>query len=258
MAYDIQLVEIVGVSFGFAQTNFTGFGNFDSMLYSMWVCLPPNAGITPSYTSSFFVMAVDATHIGLTLYSSSFAGFGTVMFTGNFTPPLYRTRSNILLSVQCSTQTVQIYINDAPASPVNGGWTAVNSFHVNPNNIFRINVGNPSFPPPYAALADIWCTSGTFVDLSIVANRRKFINADLTPVDLGTNGQNPLGSPPVIFQTVPSGGVPNDLLINRGTGSSPFLLDNVNTLDFQSPGVCGLPVKSRPQVSIVGKSRPPA
>ncbi|MEC7029211.1 MAG: LamG domain-containing protein, partial [Pseudomonadota bacterium] len=50
-----------------------------------------------------------------------------------------------------------------------------------------------------AALADIWLDYGTYVDLSKVDNRRKFISNSGMPMYLGADGSLPTGSPPDIF-----------------------------------------------------------
>ncbi|MFP4314260.1 MAG: LamG-like jellyroll fold domain-containing protein, partial [Alphaproteobacteria bacterium] len=48
-------------------------------------------------------------------------------------------------------------------------------------------------------VADVWIDFGTYIDLSIESNRRKFITADGGPVYLGTDGSLPTGSQPDIF-----------------------------------------------------------
>ncbi len=46
---------------------------------------------------------------------------------------------------------------------------------------------------------DFWFAPGQFIDFSITANRRLFIDALGSPVDLGSNGQTPTGTAPAIF-----------------------------------------------------------
>ena len=48
-------------------------------------------------------------------------------------------------------------------------------------------------------LADLWFDYGTYIDLSVAANRRMFLDANGFPVDLGSDGSRPTGSPPDIF-----------------------------------------------------------
>jgi hypothetical protein len=63
-------------------------------------------------------------------------------------------------------------------------------------------VGTDTFnPPKLEYLADFWFDAGrtSLFDLSIVANRRKFIDPLGKPVDLGATGSIPTGSPPAFF-----------------------------------------------------------
>lgn len=48
-------------------------------------------------------------------------------------------------------------------------------------------------------LYDFWMEFGTYIDFSVVANRRKFTTANGAPVDLGLDGSTPTGSAPILF-----------------------------------------------------------
>src|SRR5690606_13525306 len=63
-------------------------------------------------------------------------------------------------------------------------------------------------------LAELWFQPGLYLDLSDEENRRKFITADLRPVDLGPSGDAPTGSAPLVYL----GGAPESWHINLGTG----------------------------------------
>lgn len=63
-------------------------------------------------------------------------------------------------------------------------------------------------------IADFWLAPGVYIDLSVQANRRKFISALGKPVDLGTTGNLPTGSSPLVFL---SGATPG-WHTNDGTG----------------------------------------
>lgn len=63
-------------------------------------------------------------------------------------------------------------------------------------------------------IADFWYDAGTFLDLSVEANRRKFISANGMPKYLGADGSLPTGSPPDIFLS----GDTENWHTNRGTG----------------------------------------
>lgn len=50
-----------------------------------------------------------------------------------------------------------------------------------------------------AAIADLWFNDGTYIDLSVEANRRKFITARGRPAYLGSDGSGPTGSQPILY-----------------------------------------------------------
>lgn len=53
--------------------------------------------------------------------------------------------------------------------------------------------------PFTGSMADLWFAPGIYLDLSIEANRRKFIDSAGDPVDLGANGNVPTGASPLVF-----------------------------------------------------------
>ncbi len=76
------------------------------------------------------------------------------------------------------------------------------------------NIGGRNTSPTLDGdLADVWYDD-TFIDITQVANRRKFITAGGCPVNLGPNGENPTGSSPLIFLS----GLTADWHTNKGSG----------------------------------------
>lgn len=65
-----------------------------------------------------------------------------------------------------------------------------------------------------ADLADLYINHAAYLDLSVEANRRKFISATGKPVYLGASGQGPTGSSPLVFLSGPTASWET----NRGTG----------------------------------------
>lgn len=64
-----------------------------------------------------------------------------------------------------------------------------------------------------ADLADLWFDD-SYMNISLEANRRKFIDASGNPVNLGTTGANPTGSSPLVFMS----GATDSWHTNKGTG----------------------------------------
>ena len=247
--YDVTMVQldagaVGGWGSGVVAASAMGFpaGNFRTLLYSQWMCSANSAagpsGVSPSFTAGYSNFVVGPAHGTVTLGNAS-----GEFFAGSFAPFAAAVRTHMLLSVDAQTQTIQLYLNDAPVT-VTGTWTGAPG-----SNWFNVGTGSAAYGwngenaaitnPP--AVADIWCCAPvSFVDLTIVANRRRFINGDLTPVSLGSDGSGPLGFQPQIYCTATPFGAAADLLVNRGVGAS-FVMGAGNALSFQAPGVCALP-----------------
>lgn len=69
-----------------------------------------------------------------------------------------------------------------------------------------------------------------FIDFSVEANRRKFWNADGSPVDLGADGSTGLDTPPEIYLP----GAPGDYVMGTNFGSGPDLAFHDNWLSGQA------------------------
>lgn len=72
---------------------------------------------------------------------------------------------------------------------------------------------NTPYTAAIADIADLWFDQ-SYLDISEVSNRRKFISASGMPVFLGSNGQAPLGTVPLFYFS----GDKDTFLINKGTG----------------------------------------
>lgn len=78
------------------------------------------------------------------------------------------------------------------------------------------------------SMADLWFAPGVYLDLSIEANRRKFITAARNPVALGAAGATPTGSSPLIFLS----GAIASWHTNKGSGGGFTLTGAVTEGDF--------------------------
>lgn len=97
------------------------------------------------------------------------------------------------------------------------------------SNVFTFGIGDVVDiavflvgPPPGvvgATIAETWFSNTAgFVDLTSVANRRKFISVTGGAQNLGVNGELPFGTSPVVFLT--NTGVPSSFALNNGRGGS--------------------------------------
>ena len=67
-------------------------------------------------------------------------------------------------------------------------------------------------------IADFYFNNAEYIDLSIEANRRKFISSAGKPVYLGNNGELPTGTSPRLFLSLAQGAAVSTFATNKGTG----------------------------------------
>lgn len=77
-------------------------------------------------------------------------------------------------------------------------------------------------------MAEIWWHN-SYMDLSVVANRRKFITAAKKPVYLGASGELPLGTAPLVYLSGPAA----SFATNKGTGGG-FTVNTSTLADASS------------------------
>jgi len=259
MAYDVTLAQINtsigGLSNGSGFNGFPGnstppFQNFRYLLYSHWVCGAPAFGDYPSIGPAFVpFLGLGSTGIDLHGYDTTTGDPTTTtqFYTASFDHALLQgVRSHMLLSVDTLNKITQFYINDAAPMLTGPLWSSGGPYYFNLNYGFgnwNWDVTGVNTSGNYPGIGDVWCTSpASFVDLSVTANRRKFINADLSPVDLGNTGANPFGTSPAIYLSIRPGGVATDILINRGAGN-PTVTAAGDPPSFQAPGTCTLALR---------------
>ena len=100
---------------------------------------------------------------------------------------------HILVSWDATTGDILLYIDDVDVTGTVNYNTGTVSF--GPNFSVGSNAGTQLL---YGDLSEAYFTN-EYLDLSIEANRRKFITAVGTPVDLGADGSLPTGTQPLIY-----------------------------------------------------------
>jgi len=192
------------------------------MTFSLWGysdCSFPEflfGGANSALAGSSISFAITAPSFGHGVNISLRDSSGTQIFSGLFSGA-GETRSavyNILVSVSTTTQTIQVYVNDNIQTSSNAIWYNAHAVD-NPaaglwslrGDISDGNVGLASF---YAV--------ASFTDLSVTANRRAFINADLSSTDPST-----LPAAPINLY-LNKGDSPSAIANNHGTGGAWTML----------------------------------
>lgn len=123
-----------------------------------------------------------------------------------------------------------VYMDDTAVTLDN---TTINgTINFNTTNFTLLGQRNGNANLPHADIADFWFDYNTFIDLSVEANRRDFIDANGYPVDLGADGSTPTGSAPTVFLTSNAA----NMGVNSGSGNDFALVEGTFT---DVPGPAG-------------------
>lgn len=125
--------------------------------------------------------------------------------------------NSILISFDLTNATLadaaKVYVNDVAAT-LSGSWNATPIRWNDTNNFITVWKDYTSGNSIDGYVSAVWADFDRFVDFSVTANRRKFIDAAGRPVSLGADGSVPFGEPPdMYFDNAAS-----DYNVNRGSG----------------------------------------
>lgn len=117
---------------------------------------------------------------------------------------------NILASWNLATATTNLYISNTSDKSVDTATNDTIDYTRSDCSVFASPVGSQIFN---GAIAALWFDPTTAVDLTIASNRAKYISSGF-PVDLGSSGQTPTGSSPIVYLKSAAGTAGT----NSGTG----------------------------------------
>lgn len=137
---------------------------------------------------------------------------------------------NLLVSFDDTASSVVAYVNDTAVDLTGitdgaGNWSMAN---INEWGLLNRSEGGSASASAFEKVADLWVNNG-YIDFSIEANRRDFITEGGDSVDLGVNGETPLGSAPTIFYGSNYNAANWNSAINLGSG--PNFPDDIGSGD---------------------------
>jgi len=212
-------------------------GNLTSAVWSCWLhdpnweSAPPqmhnmaldvdDSALAPATWWSFGIGFDNANSFGVAVLRQPSGGASEIAWSVamNAPAPWPACTTHMLASIDFLTFTVQVYVNDVPVSVANVANPPAAWFTAGiPLTNTALDEHFPGTHTTTAYVSDLWFgQTPSFVDLTVTANRRKFVNADLTPANLGPTGALPFGTAPTVFQQLPEGSTTaSDWLINRG------------------------------------------
>lgn len=135
---------------------------------------------------------------------------------------------HVLVSWDVNAAAAHLYLSDA--SDLAGGAILTNDTLDYTTGAFAVGAETDGGRKLTGDLAEVWVKFNTYLDLSVEANRRKFITSTGKPAFLGATGQLPLGSAPDIYLRGPVSGWHTNL----GTGGG-FTVNGALTASSTSP-----------------------
>ena len=135
------------------------------------------------------------------------------------------------VNISASDKSIRYYSNDAdqgagnPTDTTNpfrfgGGAGESRQFMIASNALSQQAFGG--------AMAEIYYAPNQFIDFDVESNRRLFLNADGTPVDLGADGSTPTGIQPMLYLSLREGEGAEQFGANRGFGADLSIVGNVS------------------------------
>lgn len=221
--YDMRAAVFDGANDYMYRAGMSGASDSKTGLLSFWFRVDGGNGTTrrvffcyaPS-NQSFMVFLTDTNKMRVRAETASLA----LMLSCDTNSSITASGSwrHILASWDGATSALHMYlddISDKQASPtivdLEADYTLENWY-----------VGSTNGPAQWwnGCIAELYFAPGKYLDLSVTANRRKFISSTGKPVYLGALGQVPTGTQPLVYQRIASNGSAADFATNLGSGGN--------------------------------------
>ena len=201
------------------------------------------AGTSPSSFStpySFFMRTGDAADSFMVLWQQS--GVQSYSIIQTKTTWIVNQWNCMLFSFNTSAtdKSIRWYHNDADQGATNPTSLTTNfNFGGGSGTGRQMSVASGFAQSPFCgAIAEVYYAPNQFIDFDIESNRRLFLNADGTPVDLGADGSTPTGSKPITYLSLREGEGAEQFGVNRGIGADLSVVGNVSI--FADPVSCSI------------------
>lgn len=124
---------------------------------------------------------------------------GTVILNADSTDTITVAggRTHVLIAWDLATGTCQMYLDDAEQDD-SGFLVSAGDIHWARTADSTILIEESGLDQYSGDIGDFYLNISETLDLSVEANRRKFIDASGNPVDLGTNATSPTGNQPEV------------------------------------------------------------
>lgn len=223
----VDAADFDGTNDYLTRSSFTGQANTKTGIVSVWF----RVDALPPATVFELLAAFKTASLDLEIWARNPINVCGVFF-GDGTGTLLQMSSSVavttgtwyhmLASWDLASSTTHFYLNDVDRKNVTAGPT---NRTVPLGSTDQWSVG--TYPPvdgggdlQDGGIAELYFAPGQYLDLSVEANRRKFISSGGKPVNLGATGSVPTGTAPLIYLHLDDGETANNFAINRaGNGN---------------------------------------
>lgn len=220
----------------------TGASDSKSGILSTWVRLDAGTGTQRLIGSSVSAgTAADRWRSSRVTISGPFvvignnsAGATILQLTSTTSYAASATWRHLLASWDLAAAAAHLYVNDV--SDLAGGATLTNDTLDYTVGDWGIGGDSNAGSKLDGCLTELYFAPGQFLDFSVVANRRKFIDAYGRPVYLGATGQAPTGTAPLVYQRLFKSQPVAGFATNSGPGGD-FTITGTLTFGSTSPSL---------------------
>lgn len=205
-----------------------GVGDTQQISLSCWfVPIDTSGTLISMYDGATFFMDVGFDTSDRITYTFRNSG-GTTILAGTSTTDgsfLSSTWNHVLLSVNMQAATgadaIRIFQNNVDVTQAPTTFVASGSIGSGTSGA-TLYLGDDGVNSTDFWWSQWWMDFDTFLDFSVAATRALFVATAVQPVSLGSSGDTPTGTAPVVYQDFPTflGNSPIEypFLVNRGTG----------------------------------------
>lgn len=222
--------------------NLTGIADSSTGILSAWVNLnaAPAGGLNV-FTNDLFTasLGIDLNNddkVYIDIAESTFTDYLGLISTGTVTSTdgWVHILASWNVNFTSGSRVAHLYINDADNLAINTDTGGAFSASLAASSNWFVGTDPSTTTLSDFDAAELYYAPGQFLDFSVVANRRKFIDATGKPVDLGSDGSTPTGSVPAVYLHIDDGEAAANFATNAGSGGD-FTVTGALTTAGTSP-----------------------
>lgn len=218
--YRAKAVNFDGSTYLSKTSDFTGNANAKTMLFSL--CFKRTKSATmellsarnPLTGGNIAIQVISGGTMNMTLTDTSNSAVVVASISGAFSGNSWVQLSGYIDVTNSSNR--GMYLGDSAATVT---WTNYSNTNIDftQSNGYNFGADGGNSGKITGDIADVYFAFGQYLDLSVTNNRRKFVDVNGKPADLGDGGLNPTGVAPILYLSRRND-TASSFATNKGTG----------------------------------------